>query len=104
MKRQVTTGSLSAVIYKYLRYPIVHEGELDPRLTFNDSGVLEIGNSWNLPSSYITALCVATMVAPENRLEHFDSLLGLTLFKRQFRVNELWGAEVLMKSMISWEF
>ena len=30
-------------LYKFGRTPIAHEGELDPRLTFNNQGRLEIG-------------------------------------------------------------
>ncbi len=44
----------------------MHEDELDPRLEFNNSGAVEIGVSkWNLPSGYITGMCVAVIVATE---------------------------------------
>ena len=92
--------SFPEAIYKFGRTPIAHEGELDPRLTFNNSGTLQIGETWNLSSSYITGLCVGVMVAPENKQEFIDGPLGLTIFGRQFKINELWGAEDLIKQVI----
>src|SRR5438045_1807998 len=44
-------------LYEFGRTPIAHEGELDPRLTFNNDGRLEIGKDrWNLPVSFISAM------------------------------------------------
>jgi len=88
-------------IYKFGRTPIAHEGELDPRLTFNDTGSLQIGNTWNLPSSYITGLCVAVISAPENMQEFIEAPLRLSIFGREFQINELWGAEPLVKKIIA---
>jgi hypothetical protein len=96
----VNGTSFPKAIYDFGRTPIAHEGELDPRLTINDTGALTIGQTWNLPSSYITGLLVGVMVAPENSQEHIDAPLGITLFKKQFRINELWGAEEIIKQLI----
>ncbi len=85
--------SFPDAIYKFGRTSIAHEGELDPRLTINDTGLLTIGHVWNLPSSYITGLIVGVMVAPENSGEKIESNLGVTLFGNEFSINELWGAE-----------
>lgn len=92
--------SFPEAIYKFGRTSISHEGELDPRLQFNDSGSLQIGSVWNLPSSYITGLCVAVMVAPENVHENIDAPLTLTIFDRTFKVNELWGAKREVQGVI----
>lgn len=93
--------SFPEAIYKFGRTPIVHEGELDPRLTFNDAGGLQIGNTWNLPSSYITGLCVGVMVAQENAQEFINAPLRLIIFGNEFQINELWGAEPLVKKIIA---
>jgi hypothetical protein len=85
--------SFPEAIYRFGRTAISHEGELDPRLRFNDTGSLQIGAVWNLPSSYITGLCVGVMVAPENAHEYIDAALSLTIFDRKFLINELWGAK-----------
>jgi len=97
---QVDGVSFPEAIYKFGRTPISHEGELDPRLQFNDSGSLRIGSVWNLPSSYITGLCVAIMVAPENTHENIDAPLELTIFDRTFKINELWGAKREVQGVI----
>jgi len=93
--------SFPEAMYKFGRTPIAHEGELDPRLTFNDAGALQIGNTWNLPSSYITGLCVGVMVAQENTQEFINAPLSLTIFGHEFQINELWGAEPLVKKIIA---
>jgi hypothetical protein len=93
--------SFPEAIYKFGRTPIAHEGESDPRLTFNNDGSLQIGNTWNLPSSYITGLSVGVMVAPENSQEFIDAQLSLTIFDHRFAINELWGAEPLIKRVIA---
>lgn len=88
-------------IYKFGRTSISHEGELDDRLNFNDNGILTIGDAWNLPSSYITGLCIGVIVAPENSNEFIESPLGITLYGEKFEINELWGAEETVKQLIS---
>ena len=93
--------SFPDAIYKFGRTAIAHEGELDPRLTFNDSGSLQIGRTWNLPSSYITGLCVGVMVAPENAGESIDAPLSITIFGQQFGINDLWGAEGMVRKLIA---
>jgi hypothetical protein len=100
--KNITVDGISFpdAIYKFGRTSIVHEGELDKRLTFNDNGSLIIGEVWNLPSTYVTALCISVMVVPENNQEFIDSPLAITIFKRQFPINELWGAEETVKKLI----
>ncbi len=92
--------SFPDAIYKFGRTPIAHEGELDPRLAFNDKGSLQIGKTWNLPSSYIAALSVAVIVASENKDEHIETPLTVTVLGRQFPLNDLWGQEELVKGVI----
>ena len=92
--------SFPDAIYKFGRTSISHEGELDPRLKINDTGQLNIGDVWNLPSSYITGLVVGVMVEPENTGEHIDSNLSLTIFDNQLPINELWGAEQRVQQII----
>jgi len=91
-------------IYKFGRTPIAHEGELDPRLKFVDGGSWSIGKVWKLPSKYILGLCVAVMVAPECKGERIDSEASVSLFGRQWGVNELWGAEQEVKAHIATVF
>lgn len=92
-------------LYRFGRTPIAHEGELDPRLSFNDSGSVEIGvDRWNLPSGYITGMSIAVVVAPENLGELISDHLAITLFGRQLRVNDLWGQKVMVQQIICEKF
>jgi hypothetical protein len=92
--------SFPDAIYNFGRTCIAHDGELDSRLTINDTGALTIGRVWNLPSSYITGLVIGVMIAPENVHEYINAPLEITIFDKRFKVNELWGAEEVIKQLI----
>ncbi len=84
--------SFHDALYDFGRTPIAHEGELDPRLTFNSDGGLQIGKDhWNLPVSYIAGMALAVIIAPENAGERTADGLGITVFERQFALNDIWG-------------
>ncbi|WP_218646201.1 hypothetical protein [Pseudomonas reactans] len=79
-------------LYKFGRTPIAHEGELDPLLSFNIGTCLQIGeDNWNLPSSYITGMALAVIIAPENIGEKTSEGLGIRVFNKAFVLNEIWG-------------
>jgi hypothetical protein len=93
--------SITDALYRFGRTSITHEGELDPRLEFNDSGKVEIGaKRWNLPSGYITGMCVAVIAAPENRSERVGDGLTVKLFDQSLRVNEIWGDRERVRRII----
>jgi hypothetical protein len=80
------------VLYNFGRTPIAHEGELDPRLKFNRNDGLQISkDQWNLPISYIVGMALAVIIAPENIGERTANGLGITVFGRQFALNDIWG-------------
>ena len=83
--------SFPEVIYRFGKSAILHEGQLDPRLTFNNSGTLQIGAIWNLPASYITAICICTVAAPENRGEQIPQSYTAEVLGRNYDLNDLWG-------------
>jgi len=91
---------LATAIYKFGRTSIVHEGELDERLTINEKGNISIGEVWNLPSSYILGLIVAVVIAPENSREHLDQDISIRLFGETFRVKDLWGKKKIIQEKI----
>lgn len=102
---QVNGVSITAALYKFGRTPIAHEGELDPRLHFNDTGTIEIGaQRWNLPSGYIVGMSIAVIVSPENIGERVREDLGIGLFGKQFQVNELWGQRHMIRELICEKF
>ena len=79
-------------LYKFGRTAIAHEGELDPRLTFNIDGGLQIGKDrWNLPITYIVGMSLAVIIAPENAGERTADGLGMVVFGKQFVLNDIWG-------------
>ena len=83
--------SFSEAIYKFGRTPIAHEGELDPRLRFDNASGTSIGQVWNLPPSFITGLVVAVVVAPENRGEAFSQNYMVTIHGQEFNLSKMWG-------------
>ncbi|GLQ31969.1 hypothetical protein GCM10007876_24480 [Litoribrevibacter albus] len=88
-------------LYKFGRTPIAHEGELDPRLTFNQNGGMSIGNDhWNLPSGYLSGMTLAVITSPENKGECTAEGLGITIFERLFSLNDIWGEPVEVKKHI----
>lgn len=91
-------------LYKFGRTSIVHEGELDPRLCFNDGRLLAIGEVWNLPSDYILALCIAVMSARENfdQIGSIDG--GVKIRGRDWNFDEIWGAEQKLSELIKSQF
>ena len=91
-------------IYKFGRTPIAHEGELDPRLKFVDGGGWSIGETWNLPSQYILALCVAVMVSPECKGEKIAAEASVTIFGREWKLDQLWGEGQAVKEHIAAAF
>ena len=102
---QVNGISITDALYKFGRTSIAHEGELDPRLHFNDGGAVEIGsNRWNLPAGYIVGMSIAVVVAPENIGERVRDDLGITLFGKRFQVNALWGQRETIRDLICKKF
>jgi len=66
---------------------------------------VEIGaQRWNLPLGYIVGMSISVVVAPENCAERVANDLGITLFGRQFRVNELWGQREQLRALICEKF
>jgi len=83
--------SFPEAIYKFGRTSIVHEGELDERLNFDNQKGLSIGNTWNLPPAFIIGLIVAVVISPENQNEEFSQQYGLTIHGENFNLSEMWG-------------
>lgn len=95
---------LSEAIYEFCRCPIVHEGQLDPRLTISDERGLQLGGTWNLPPSFIFAMCVSIIIAPENTDKGFIENYSISIFDRQYDANDFWGAQNKLIEIIEREF
>ena len=97
--------SIPDAIYQFGRCSVMHEGELDPRLQITDANQLSIGRQgWILPRSYVLGIAVAVMIAPENASERLATDRSISLFGRDCRLNELWGAEAALKADIAARF
>ena len=101
---QVDGVTFPDAIYRFGRTSIAHEGELDRRLTITNNGTLAIGEVWALPSSYITALCIAVMAASECAGERIEGDATIELFGSTWHLNELWGEHVRLKASIAIAF
>lgn len=83
--------SIPQAIYKFGRTSIAHEGELDSRLNFDNRTGMSIGQTWNLPPSFITGLILSVIIAPENAGEKFENEYRLNIHGTDYQVSELWG-------------
>jgi len=90
------------IIYKFGRTAVMHEGELDPRLSFAmDGQPSAIGDKWVLPPSYIAAMITAVMAAEENKKEFFSSPKRILLGDKAVNANDVWGNKALVQRLIN---
>lgn len=93
--------SFAEAIYKFGRTSIMHEGELDRRLSFEDVDLLMIiGDTWKLSPAYIAAMITAVMAAKENANEFFTAPKVLHLHGRAVNANDIWGKKSVIQSML----
>lgn len=93
--------SLSDAIWKFGRNPLIHEGELDRRLSFENESSVAIGCRWNLPPSYLVGLAVAVISAMENNDETEVVLGGISFMGVPLDLQSLWGGEAFLRAIIS---
>lgn len=87
-------------IYKLARNPLLHEGELDKKISFSSEVGLQIGDKWNLPPQFVLGLCIGVVVAKENSDELVHPSLGCTIWNKRIHFNELWGKPTIVKNAI----
>lgn len=83
--------SFPDAIYKFGRTSIAHEGELDPRINFDNKTGMTIGHQWNLPPSFIIGLIVSVLLAPENSTEQLKKDYYVTIHGDEFDLKKQWG-------------
>jgi len=96
--------TLPQVLYKYLRTTISHEGELDARLSIGEIQGMEVGDTWKMPESLIPALILSVVIAPGNKNERIKDGVMFPLIDRKYDINQLWGAEDFVKSLLNAAF
>lgn len=93
--------SFPEAIYKFGRTSIMHEGELDRRLSFeNVDQIMIVGDTWKLSPSYIAAMITAVMAASENSQETFISPKILHLHGRAVNANDIWGKKAMLQDFL----
>lgn len=102
---EVDGVTIPDALYKFGRTSLMHEGELDPRLQFNEGGVLSAGtDNWNLPISYIHGMVLAVVVAPENLKESITGSFRATVLGEEMRIEDLWGKREMVRRFIAQKF
>ena len=96
--------SIPQAIYKFGRTSIAHEGELDPRLNFDNRSGMSIGQTWNLPPSFITGMVLAVIIAPENANEELKQDYTISIHDTEFKLNELWGDRRKIRDWIEQQY
>ena len=97
--------SITDALYKFGRTAIAHEGELDPRLNFNEEGRVAVGRDrWDLPVGYIFGMSISVIAAPENADEHIPVELAATVFGERLKINEIWGKREIIRQLIAGKF
>ncbi|MDO6685396.1 MULTISPECIES: hypothetical protein [unclassified Agarivorans] len=96
--------SFPEAIYKFGRTSIAHEGELDPRLNFDNTTGMSIGEQWNLPPSFIIGLILSVVLAPENNTEQLNGSYGVTIHGDKLDLGQQWGNRSGFRSYMEHKF
>lgn len=93
MKNITVQGmTLADALYKYARNSIVHDGELENKISF-DSGTISMGKEWFLTHGFIVGMIASVAIARENKNEYIEPTGSLNVFGGAYTLNELWGRE-----------
>ncbi len=82
----------SDAVYQYGRTTVMHEGVLDPRLSFDQTNGFQLGDHWKLNQSFLAALIVAVVMAPENAKESAESGVSFSVAGKLWKLQDLWGS------------
>ena len=88
---EVNGQSIESALYKFGRTSVMHEGEIDPRLSFTDNEMTANKDDWRLPHSFILGMTLAVIAAPENSKEKLNSEFYVDLHGYRLILNECWG-------------
>lgn len=83
--------TIADAVYEYARNPLMHEGQLDPRMTFQAIQGFSLGGAWNLPPTFLFALAVAVIIAPENKGVRIHDDIKARILNQNYNVNDIWG-------------
>lgn len=97
--------SLEQALYKYGRTSLMHEGELDPRLSISSDGGFSFGSlGMFIPPEFIMGMTAAVVTSPENRNEKMKIKFSFELYEYTIELNELWGNHDHIKNIAQARF
>ncbi|MEQ3723520.1 hypothetical protein [Alcanivorax sp.] len=83
---------LPSAVYKFARCTLIHEGGLDRRISFNAPGMVMLSaNNWRFPPTFIPALIMIVVMAPENKGLTSSTELDYGFLGQQLQIDQLWG-------------
>ena len=92
--------TMPEALWHFARCPLLHEAELDRRISFSNTDSLAIGETWNLPPSFLLGIIVSVVAAREN-LGETEVLTGVVRFgSDHLDIQTLWGGEDFLRAII----
>lgn len=88
---EINGQSIESALYKFGRTSVMHEGEIDPRLSFTENEMAANKDNWRLPHSFILGMTLAVITAPENSTEKLRSEFYVELHGGRIILNDCWG-------------
>jgi len=100
--KNVTAGGLSLAdaLYKFGRTSMMHDGELENRISF-DAQDASMGKQWFLTKGFIAGMIISVAIAEENKDEFIEPTGSFNVFGGEYTLNELWGREKHFEKIIA---
>jgi len=96
--------TMPQVMWKFGRNPLLHEAELDPRISFSNANGFSAGEQWNFPPNYLVGLALGVISANVNSKES-EKLSGTIIFLgSRLPIQSLWGSEVFLRKLVCQKF
>lgn len=97
--------SLEEALYKFGRTSVMHEGEIDARLSFIDNGMILVNeNDWRLPSTFILGMAISVIISPENQDEELPPDICADIYGERFILNDCWGNPKKIHALLGAQF
>ena len=92
---------LAEAIYKFARNPLIHEAELDFRISINENDQITFGpDYWSIPTFLLLGMILVVILAPENKNESGCNNYHCEIFGNIHLFGELWGKKSIMKKKL----
>ncbi|HAS1112418.1 TPA: hypothetical protein I3798_000857 [Enterobacter cloacae] len=86
--------TFSNIFYKFGRNALIHDGQLDRRLSISDEKGIRISeDNWDFHHSYIMSMAISIISCKENANENFNTAIEYECNFGKINLNDLWGKE-----------